>query len=288
MTDMVATDAIAAAVDLSLYVACEVSVSTNGSSLAGRGKAAAARCIGGDGRLYRVAFDGWGPGFDRMRTVLALVADLRWDVDALVVSALNQAAPIIVEQNRRRVRAAAPGISAPMEADAFADPRRLLIDVAAAQALRQCLGSNAAARSWTVHQLRKVAGRHFDPACRAAVRVDGLTLAMPFALAPLKLLSSVDEGNRRVRWLGNEIRVPSSPRSDMRHVYSMATRVLLGTPLDGRPIVKGSAWSCDEAVRTEAAGRRGPLAPSSIAPSEIGEWRFLLERRLVSFREAFS
>ncbi len=282
MLETIAMDAIAAAVSLSLNVECEVSVHTNGSP-ARRGKAAAARCIGGDGRLYRVAFDGWGPGFERTRTVVALVIDLRWDVDALVVSVMNQAAPIIAEQNRRRVRAAALGIPAPMDPEAFADPRRLLIDVAAAQALRQCLGSDAAARSWTVGQLRKATGRNVDPTGRAAVRVDGLTLAIPFALCPLKLLSKLDDGDRRVRWIGNEIRMPSLRRLDARHAYFMATRMLLGTPLEGRLIVASSAWSRDEAVRTDAHGRRGPLVPSSIDFSEIGEWRFLLERRLVRF-----
>lgn len=163
MLENIALDAIAAAVSLSLNVECEVSVHTSGSP-ARRGKAAAARCMGGEGRLYRVAFDGWGPGFERMRKVFALVIDLGWDVDALVVSVLSQAAPVIAEQNRRRVRASALGIPAPMDREAFADPRRLLIDFAAAQALRQCLWSDAAARSWTVHQLRKAAGRHVDPA----------------------------------------------------------------------------------------------------------------------------
>ena len=287
MLETIATNAIAAAIDVSLNVVCEVSVSTN-VSLAGRGKAAAARCIGGDGRLFRVAFDGWGPGFERMRTVFALVIDLRWDVDALVVSVLDQAAAIIAEQNRRRVRAATLGIPAPMDSEAFADPRRLLIDVAAAQALRQCLGSDAAARSWTASQLRKAVGRHSDPAGRAAVRVDGLTLAMPFALGPLKLLSSVDEGDRRVRWVGNEIRMQSLRRHDARSVHSMATRMLVGTPLEGRLIVASSAWSRDDTVRMDAHGRRGPLAPSSLAPSEIGEWRFLVERRLVRFCEVFA
>lgn len=287
MKEIVATNAIAAAVDLSLNVACEVSVSTRGSP-AGRGKAAAARCIGGDGRLCRVAFDGWGPGFERMRTAFSLVIDLRWDVDMLAVSVLNQAASTIAEQNLRRVRAAAQGISAPLDADAFADPRRLLIDAAAAQALRQCLGSDAAARSWTENQLRKVAARHVDPVGRTAVRMDGLTLGIPFALGPLKLLSSMDDGDRRVRWIDNEIRMPSSRRSDARHAYSMATRVLLGTPLEGRLMVASSAWSSDGAVRTKAAGRRGPVAPSSLAPSVIGEWRFLLERRLVRFCEVFA
>ncbi len=200
MLETIAMDAIAAAVSLSLNVECEVSVHTNGSP-ARRGKAAAARCIGGDGRLYRVAFDGWGPGFERTRTVVALMIDLRWDVDALVVSVMNQAAPIIAEQNRRRVRAAALGIPAPMDPEAFAD----------------------------------------------------------------------------------EIRMPSLRRLDARHAYFMATRMLLGTPLEGRLIVASSAWSRDEAVRTDAHGRRGPLVPSSIDFSEIGEWRFLLERRLVRF-----
>ncbi|HXH14760.1 MAG TPA: hypothetical protein VNJ10_01355 [Sphingomonas sp.] len=287
MPETIATNAIAAAVDLSLNIACEVSVSTN-VSLAGRGKAAAARCIGGEGRLYRVAFDGWGPGFERMRTVFALVIDLRWDVDALVVSVLHQAAATIADQNRRRVRAAALGISAPMEPDAFADPRRLLIDAAAAQALRQCLGSDAAARAWTVHQLRKAARRHVHPAVRAAVRVDGPTLAIPFALGPLKLLSSMDDADRRVWWIDNEIRMPSFRRSDMCHAHSMATRMLIGTPLEGRLIVAGSAWSCEEAVSTDAHGRSGPLAPSGMAASGIGEWRFLLERRLVRFCDVFA
>lgn len=289
MLETIAMDAIAAAVSLSLglSVECEVSLHTNGSS-ARLGKAAAARCIGGGGRLYRVAFGGWGSGFERMRTVFALIVDLRSDVDALVVSVLDQAAPIIAEQTRRRVRAAALGISAPMDPEAFADPRRLLIDVAAAQALRQCLGSDAAAHSWTVHQLRKAAGRHVYPAGRAAVRVDGLTLAIPFALGPLKLLSSMEDGDRRVRWIDNEIRMPSSPRSGTRQAYSMATRMLLGTPLEERLIVASSAWSRDEAVHTDAHGRSGPLAPSSVASSGIGEWRFLLEQRLVRFREAFT
>jgi len=287
MLETIATNAIAAAVDLSLNVACEVSVSTN-VSLAGRGKAAAARCIGGDGRLYRVAFDGWGPGFERTRTVFALVIDLRWDVHALVVSVLDQAAATIADQNRRRIRAAALGISAPMEPDAFADPRRLMIDVAAAQALRQCLGSDAAARAWMVHQLRKAAVRHFHPAVRAAVRVDGPTLAIPFALGPLKLLSSMDDADRRVWWTDNEIRMSSFRRSDMCNAHSMAMRILLGTPLEGRLIVASSAWSRDETVRPKAAGRRGPLAPSSMAPSDIEGWRFLLERRLVKFCEAFA
>jgi hypothetical protein len=269
MLETIATNAIAAAVDLSLNIACEVSVSTN-VSLAGRGKAAAARCIGGDGRLYRVAFDGWGPGFERMRTIFALVADLRWDVDALVVSVLDQAAATIADQNRRRVRAAALGIPAPLEVDAFADPRQLLIDAAAAQALRQCLGSDAVARSWTASQLRKAAGRHIHPAGSAAVRVDGLTLAIPFALGPLKLLSSMDDGDPRVRSTDNEIRMPSFRRGDPRHVHAMATRMLRGTPLEGRLIVASSAWSCEEAVRTDAHGRSGPLAPSGMAPSGIG------------------
>lgn len=287
MLEYIATNAIAAAVDLSLNVACEAAISTN-ASLAGRGKVAAARCIGEDGRLYRVAFDGWGPGFERMRTVFALVVDLRWDVDALVVSVLDQAAATIAQQNRRRVRAAALGISAPLDADAFTDPRRLVIDVAAAQALRQCLGSDAAARSWTARQLRNVACRREDPARRAAVRVHGLTLAMPFALGPLKLLSSMDDGDRRVRWFGNEIRMRSLRRHDARSVHSIATRMLLGTPLEGRLIVASSARSSDEAVRTDAHGRCGPLAPSGIAPSGMGEWRVLLERRLVGFCEALA
>ncbi|WP_156348955.1 hypothetical protein [Sphingomonas sp. Leaf230] len=67
----------------------------------------------------------------------------------------------------------------------------------------------------------------------------------------------------------------------------MATRVLLGTPLEGRLMVASSAWSRDSAVRTKAAGRRGSVAPSSLAPSEIEEWQFLLERRLVLFSEVF-
>ncbi|RKE43603.1 hypothetical protein C8J41_10643 [Sphingomonas sp. PP-CC-3G-468] len=52
-------------------------------------------------------------------------------------------------------------------------------------------------------------------------------------------------------------------------------------------MVASSAWSRDSAVRTKAAGRRGSVAPSSLAPSEIEEWQFLLERRLVRFSEVF-
>lgn len=286
MLETSATNAIAAAVERSLGVSCEVSASTNDHP--GRsGKAAVARCMGEHGRLCRVRFDGWGPAFERMRIAFELAIDLRWDTDTLIVSVLTQGALTFEHQNHRRVRAAALGIPNPLNAEAFTEPRRLRIDSAAATALRRVLGSDAAARSWIESQLRTVAERMGGAAGTSALQVQGLNVGIPFSLGPLKLLSVPQDWNRRVRWLDNEIRLSSFESTDAGRIYLAVTRILDDTPLEGRPIVEGAVWSCEKSRRANGAGGYDALVPSSTTSRGGRAWRFLLERRMVGLCEAF-
>lgn len=158
MLETSATNVIAAAIGRALGGPGEVTV-TGGGFRIRPNKAAAACCIGTTGRVFLAVFDGWGTAFERRRMAVQILVDLDWSVDDMVLSALKQVELTLGHQKRQLVRAAAAGIPSPLDLEAFTDPRRLRIDIAAAVALRQHLGSDPAARAWIKDQLRLASGQ---------------------------------------------------------------------------------------------------------------------------------
>ncbi|MBP2513771.1 hypothetical protein [Sphingomonas sp. PvP018] len=289
MLETSATNVVVEAIGRSLGESSEVTVRRDGF-LVMPDKAAAARCIGTTGRVFRAVFDGWGTAFEKRRIAVQILVDLNWCVDELVLSVLQQAELTFRHQAHQRVRAAASGIMSPLDMDAFMDRRRLRIDIAAAIALRGQLESDAAVMSWIEDQLRLASGQMHTPGQRPLARVHGFVLAIPFALNPMELPTVADGRNGRSRWLDNEISISPYTVEQRKGAFAAAIRVLQDTPLDGRPIVTGSIWPCDAAERGIARAATGSGASVTIDPKDLPErreWRFLLERRLVGVDEVF-
>lgn len=288
MLETSATNVIAAAIGRALGGPGEVTV-TGGGFRIRPNKAAAACCIGTTGRVFLAVFDGWGTAFERRRMAVQILVDLDWSVDDMVLSALKQVELTLGHQKRQLVRAAAAGIPSPLDLEAFTDPRRLRIDIAAAVALRQHLGSDPAARAWIKDQLRLASGQVALAGRRPSARVHGFVLAVPFLLDPMGLLTGAESRGGRPRWLDNEMAVSSYTVAERDGAFAAAVRAMTDTPLEGRAIVTGSIWPSDAAERaidrTVAEGASITIDPGDLP--ERREWRFTIERRLVGVDEAF-
>jgi hypothetical protein len=239
-------------------------------------------CAGENGRVVRIDVDGWGAAYERRRIATQTFVDLRWDVERLVTETLKACDAFVRSQNSRRIRAAALGIDGPLRGECFADPTRLLLDVAAAEALHAQFGSDAAVRDWAVDQLRRFVGR-YDAGC--VIQVRGRILAVPIELSSQQVV--VDRAHQwdRPCWIHGTVGISPYGPDQRRDAFSAVAEMIAPTPLGDRTIVDGCAWPTPDIQDAIARSRRLQNVDDETKPTT--EWRFSLETRIVGFAEAF-
>lgn len=92
----------------------DVTVATGGFRIQSR-KAADARIFGSAGRIMNVKSEGWGAAFESRATTVQIVVDLRQGRDEFVQSVMEQIASVASSQMRRLARAAATGLTRPLD-----------------------------------------------------------------------------------------------------------------------------------------------------------------------------
>lgn len=239
-------------------------------------------CAGDQGRLLRIEVDGWGAAFERRRITMQAFVDLQWDVERMVSETLTGTEQFVRSQNSRRIRAAALGIDGPLDEQSFADPTRLRIDVAVAEALHAQFGSDAAVRNWTVDQLRRFVGR-YDAGC--VIQVRGRTLAVPIELSSQEVVTDRSHQWDRPCWIDSVVSISPYGPDERERALAAMTDMIAMTPLKDRPLVEGSAWPTEEL--RNAIGQAKHLRGIVDDERTTTEWRFALEPRMIGFAEAF-
>lgn len=248
-------------------------VSTRDTSLA----------VGDDpARSVQVRLNGWGTAFEEQVSVIPLTCDLQSSPDELVKSVLAQANTALSFQRLQAAGAAAAGIRQPLGRQAFADLRRLKIDLVAAETLHHILGSDSAVRAWLTEQL-SIRWDHLRPRrTETHLDVHGLVVAVKFALNPMEIVARIKPRPGRALWIDNQIR---GCRDNDEHGASTIADEL-PAPLRSRRIVERFAWPDAEFMSAmQNIPRRSK--PNHGSRNVRREWRVIFERRLIGVDEAF-
>ncbi len=266
-----------------------VTVATDGFRLQSR-KAAVAKTLGSAGRIMNVKSEGWGAAFEARATTVQIVVNLQQGRDELAQSVIAQIASVANSQMRRRARAAAMGVTRPLDLEQFADPARLSIDVASAWMLHAELGSDDAVVEWLRTGLRALAGSSMTSSAPTPIRVNGFRLVLPTLLNPFQITEMHRPLLGRPRWVDDKISVLVSDEDASSDLARGGRQTLARTLLHGRTVVEIEAWP-PATVAGRMVELRRIVAEAHDCDATPGgierERRFLVQRHLVGVAEAF-
>lgn len=290
MSEAEARELIAIVLSVSLGGATGIEVRSEGFRPFPR-KAAAARVLGSGGRLFEARFPGWGTAFEPRTKAIQFVVDLQGDRDDTAQSVLRQSKCAVDINNDQKARAAVLGFGQPLDVEQFVELDRLSIDIASAHTLHDHFGSSAAVKEWLRAGLR-LAG---DPSLKRStairtLQVHGLTVSVPFVLAPVEVTCVPAPTAGRPRWLDNEIRMLRTDAHQSHDIPSALNEFLRETHLADRCVVESGIWPPQPLAQAVLGWRNEALRHQRLGEDALPmpeEWRIILERRAIRVVEAF-